>query len=174
MLLPAEGEGEMSTGLWNDPNVPKRGWQCDDINDLGAPDQICAMCCVQEIRYVHTMTHPFHPALEVGCICAGHMEGSLDAARTREKDFKSRLRKRETFALRGWRMSQAGRPWRRHGGCRLVIFHEPGRGYSARGYIETPDGGSGMARTSDYTTEHEAKLAALDLEEKLQSWRRSR
>jgi hypothetical protein len=189
----------MSTGLWNDPTVPKRGWICVDINDLGAPQKICEMCCVQEIRYVHTMQHTAYASLEVGCVCAGHMEGSLDAARTREAGLKNRIererrakeraieyerrvkeeaaaystRTRQLLAWRGWRISRSGNLWRMLDECRLVVIHEPPRGWFARGYLDLPDGTSGQVRTPQhYATEHEAKLAAIDLTEKLNIWKR--
>src|SRR5262249_44444099 len=81
------------TGKWRQPGVPHRGWECTGIEDLGACAITCEMCEVQLIRYVHEMRHPDYPdALNVGCICAGHMEEDLVGAREREEDFKKEHR----------------------------------------------------------------------------------
>ncbi|MBO1518817.1 hypothetical protein J3U76_04035, partial [Oceanisphaera sp. DM8] len=72
-------------GKWSRSGVPHRGWHCVDIEDLGSPQVECGMCESQSIRYVHHMEHPAYPeVLEVGCVCAGHMEEDVAAARTRE------------------------------------------------------------------------------------------
>lgn len=65
-------------GKWSQPGLPHRGWHCVDIEDLGEPQVECEMCESQTIRFVHHMEHPdYSQVLEVGCICAGHMEGML-------------------------------------------------------------------------------------------------
>lgn len=67
------------------PGVLHSGWHCVDIEDLGEPHAEREMCESQTIRYVHHMEHPDYPgSLAVGCVCAGHMEGSLAAVRDRE------------------------------------------------------------------------------------------
>ena len=44
--------------LWKRDDVPKTGWVCLGVIDLGAPVGVCEMCGHQIIRYVHTMHHP--------------------------------------------------------------------------------------------------------------------
>ena len=67
-------------GKWSQAGVPHRGWQCIDIEDLGEPYAECQMCESQIVRYVHYMEHhSYSEILEVGCICAGHMEGDVAA-----------------------------------------------------------------------------------------------
>jgi hypothetical protein len=40
------------------------------------------MCESQAVRFVHYMEHDDYPeVLEVGCVCAGHMEQDLEGAR---------------------------------------------------------------------------------------------
>jgi hypothetical protein len=74
--------------LWGLSSVPQNGWVCEG-HYRASQLQICEMCSRQEIRYVHIMHHDDFPrTLEVGCVCAGHMEGDLDAARNREKTTK--------------------------------------------------------------------------------------
>lgn len=82
-------------GKWSVAGVPHRGWMCVDIEDLSSPSAECEMCESQSIRYVHHMQHADFPqVLQVGCICAGHMEGSLAASSAREASMKSRAGKR--------------------------------------------------------------------------------
>ncbi|WP_010302357.1 hypothetical protein [Candidatus Odyssella thessalonicensis] len=98
-----------STGKWLDPKVPHRGWECDEVEDLGEASKLCEMCERETIRYVHYMSHPTHESLEVGCICAGHMEGDLEAAKCRDRDLKSRLSRRANWlSLAGWKISRNG------------------------------------------------------------------
>jgi hypothetical protein len=48
---------DVTTGKWKQPDFAHRGWTCVDIDEN--PDtQVCEMCEVQEIRYVHRMEHP--------------------------------------------------------------------------------------------------------------------
>lgn len=82
---------EETDNLWKRDDVPHSGWTCIDVTDLGGPFGVCQMCGYQVIRYVHTMKHPDFPAiLGCGCICAGKMEGNIDAAKKREQEFKSK------------------------------------------------------------------------------------
>ena len=137
----------MANGLWNDPDVPKNGWYCVGVDDLGPDErQTCEMCQVQTIRYVHTMEHlEYFTALAVGCICAGNMEGDIEAAKDRERNLKNttarRLRAAEKLARavaderfdfvgRGrailgygsWWLSRKGNPTTRFGGYRVVLL----------------------------------------------------
>ncbi len=84
--------------LWKRPDVPKEGWVCIDVIDLGEPVGTCRMCGHQIIRYVHVMYHPEYPRrIGAGCVCAGRMEGDPERARERENAFKNRLARKETF-----------------------------------------------------------------------------
>lgn len=94
--------------LWTHPEVPKSNWDCGGVSDLGEPSATCEMCGRQIIRYVHHMHHPGYRNLNVGCICAGKMEGDIEKARRRERDFKNREARRETFHARPWKRSKNG------------------------------------------------------------------
>ena len=97
-----------SDNLWNRDDVPHSGWTCNGVTDLGEPCGICEICGNQIIRYVHHMTHPQYHPLDVGCICAGKMEGDIEAAKRREQDFKNRESRRENFKKRKWKESRNG------------------------------------------------------------------
>ena len=104
--FPAESEKE---NLWDREDVPSSGWICVGVIDLGEPSGICGMCGRQIIRYVHTMIHPAFPrSVGAGCVCAGRMEGDTERARKRERDFKNKQARRESFLNRKWRTSRNG------------------------------------------------------------------
>jgi hypothetical protein len=147
-------------GKWSKIGVPHKGWQCLDIEDLGEPDLECEMCESQIIRYVHHMEHPNYPeALQVGCICAGHMEGDLTAARSREASMKSRAGKRRKWLTRAWRVSAKGNEWIKADGFRVVVY--PRRdGWAAT--VSSEDNSFVQHSTRNYQTEQRAKLAAFD------------
>lgn len=81
------------SGKWDDPSVPKLGWEFLYIDDLEEQSFICEMCEVQPIRYLHHMTHEDYGELDVGCICAGYMQGDRELAQRRETAFKLRAKR---------------------------------------------------------------------------------
>ena len=99
-----DDEHTPGTGKWRELGVPHKGWQCIGIEDLEEPCHLCQMCEVQIVRYMHTMFHPDYGELEVGCICAGHMEQDLIGARLRETSFKQRLSRRMNWLRCRWRV----------------------------------------------------------------------
>lgn len=106
---PAVAEKLKNTeNLWNRDDVPHSGWYCTGVSDLGAPVGVCEMCGYQIIRYVHHMVHPHYRPLDVGCICAGKMEGDVEAAKKREQNFKNKEARRENFKKRKWKDSRKG------------------------------------------------------------------
>ncbi|MED9969638.1 MAG: 3'-5' exonuclease [Ruminococcus sp.] len=94
--------------LWKRDDVPHSGWSCVGVSDLGAPVGVCEMCGYQIIRYVHHMTHPSYRPLDVGCICAGKMEGNIEQAVKRENEFKNKEARRKSFMKRKWKTSKNG------------------------------------------------------------------
>src|SRR5260221_13852227 len=98
-------------GKWSLPGVPQKGWSCVGVDDLGSPDAICEMCEIQQIRYVHTMTHPDYASdLEVGCVCAEHMEDDYVRPRMREKALRSAAGRKKKWLSRSWKISKRGNP----------------------------------------------------------------
>jgi hypothetical protein len=82
---------------------------CVGVEDLEEPAQLCEMCGSVEFRYVHFMEHPKYPEmLGVGCFCAEHMEGDYVKPRSREKQLRSKSRRRQTWSNRQWRISAKG------------------------------------------------------------------
>ncbi len=97
-----------SPNLWKRDDVPHSGWHCVDVIDLGEPVGICQMCGYQIIRYAHQMEHPDYGHLSVGCVCAGRMEGDVEAAKRRESEFKNKQARRLRFSQRKWKQSKKG------------------------------------------------------------------
>ena len=116
-------DDEMTENLWNNPNVPHSGWVCAGITDLGTPSGICQMCGHQIIRYVHHMIHPNYRSLGVGCICAGKMEGDVERAKKRERDYKNRAARLESFRRRSWKNSRKGNPYLRINHRVAVLYY---------------------------------------------------
>ena len=109
--------------LWKRDDVPKTGWVCTGITDLGEPVGVCEMCGHQIIRYVHHMSHPDFCGLDVGCICAGKMEGNIEQAKKREKDFKNREARKETFKNRRWKISKNSNSYLKVKDHLVVLYH---------------------------------------------------
>ncbi|MBI3616879.1 MAG: hypothetical protein HY210_01475 [Candidatus Omnitrophica bacterium] len=145
-------------GKWSQMGVPHKG--CVDIEDLGEPQLTCQMCESQIIRYVHYMEHPKHSeVLCVGCVCAGHMEGDITAARNREASMRSRIEKRKRWTTRKWKISAKGNPWIRSDGYRIIVYQK-GTGWSAT--VSTEDNSSVQHCRKIYPTQERAKLSAFD------------
>ena len=115
---------ENSPNLWKEENVPKTGWICVGISDLGAPVGICEMCGYQIIRYAHHMEHPRYRSLIAGCVCAGKMEGNIAGAKQREAEFKSRKARRINFLKRKWNQSKKGNEYLKIDDHVIVLYHD--------------------------------------------------
>lgn len=147
-------------GKWSASGVPHKGWRCIDIEDLGEPQAECEMCESQIIRYVHHMEHPSCAGvLAVGCVCAGHMEGDVSAAKGREASMRSRGSKRSRWITRRWKISAKGNSTIKSDGFRVTVY-ERGQGFSAT--IAELDGDGLYHARRNYPTLNQAKLAAFD------------
>ncbi len=112
--------------LWKRDDAPHDGWHCAGVSDLGAPVGVCEMCGCQVIRYVHHMVHPaFHP-LNVGCVCAGKMEGNVEQAIKRENDFKNKENRRRNFLKRTWKTSRNGNHYVKIKQHVVVLYRQKG------------------------------------------------
>jgi hypothetical protein len=147
-------------GKWSVAGVPHSGWVCVDIEDLGEPQIVCQMCESQTIRYVHHMEHSDYPeVLEVGCVCAGHMEENLGASRAREASMKSRAAKRKRWTSRAWKISGKGNPYITADGFRITVYSRGG-GWAAT--VAAVDSSKIQHSRRNFKTVSEAKLAAFD------------
>jgi hypothetical protein len=148
-------------GKWSHPGVPKKGWTCVGVEDLGAPEVICEMCEFQEIRYVHTMTHPAYGGeLGVGCICAEKMEDDYLRPRLREKALRSAAGRKKRSLSRKWQISTPGNAYINTDGFNITIYSN--RDGSWGGRIEERDTGRFVNARKRYSSEEAAKFAAFD------------
>lgn len=111
-----------SSNLWKRDDVPHSEWTCNGVTDLGAPVGICEMCGYQIIRYAHHMEHKDYRPIVAGCVCAGKMEGDIEAARTREADLKNQQARRVNFHKRKWKKSKKGNEYLKVDGHIAVIY----------------------------------------------------
>jgi hypothetical protein len=147
-------------GLWSAPGFPHRGWNCIDIEDLGAPDGACEACGTT-IRYVHQIEHDSYPdSIGVGVICAGHLEGDLVAARGRERQVRATARRRKAWLTRRWKRSARGNEFLNIDGFNVVVFSHYG-GWSGR--VAEREGSFVQFLDREYSTPAAAKAALLDI-----------
>jgi hypothetical protein len=119
-------ESEVSTGLWTNDRVPKSGWVCVEVIDLGAARPVCQMCLKAHIRYAHTVTHPNSHTLRVGVCCSGNLEGSPLGARARESVFRLREARRARWATKPWRRAKSGVAYLNSDGVSIRVYGVPG------------------------------------------------
>ena len=92
-------------------HAPLDGWYCDRMYDVAEDDEspntvvltTCELCGCSSVRYVHVMQNSeYFEDIEVGCICAGIMEGNILGAKARDNDMKNRARRKRNFLKRKW------------------------------------------------------------------------
>jgi len=153
-------ETSISFGKWSQSNVPHKGWECIDIEDLGEPSATCEMCEKQTIRYVHYMQHPdYQNIFKTGCICAGKMEENYAKARSRDDFMKSRSQKRKRWLDRKWLTSNKGNTYIKSDGF-IIVMKCSGRVWNA--LIKNEDGNIKEWSKRKYESINSAKLAAFD------------
>lgn len=173
--------------LWDDPNVPKRDWECVSVIDLcddgeqGPSDgphereyQDCEMCGKERLRYVHTMAHQYYEEqLQVGCICAGKMSDDAEGARAREKKLRNRASRRTNWLKRKWKTSRNENHCLRLKGYVMVVFPVSPTHYRSGGWRFSIRGGICFSISGDsiridefsqrtYGSQDQAKLALFE------------
>lgn len=149
-------------GKWDDPAVPKADWICTEVYDSCSNGEdfyrVCEMCEAAQIRYVHVMVHDDWEPIEAGCICAGHMECSPEAAMRREQAAK----RRDRFpAHKNWRRTENGNARLHIDHLRLIVYR---RGDVWRvGVIKAAEYEQDeIWGQRNYATERDARKAAFD------------
>ena len=156
-------------GKWSMSGVPKLGWYCTYVEDLGDLAETCEMCEMQSIRYVHYMVHENYPdELGCGCICAGKMEGDYKAAKKRESAAKAKTKRKTTWVGSKWRISAKGNPHKDLYHVHVTVFPYGGGYKISVKHKITEQVGFGP---DIYPTEEAAKIAIYDLmEKKMAEW----
>lgn len=84
-------------------NAPLEKWKCLDVVDGETDDFVCELCDCRKVRYIHVMVHPeYDGEIQVGCICAGIMEGDLIAAKERDNAARRKSQRRANFCKKKW------------------------------------------------------------------------
>ena len=84
-----------SINLWDQPNVPHKGWIFLDVIDTETAEANCEMCGNERVRYVHIMAHTdYSERLNVGCVCAEKMADDYVNPRRRERALRNAAAKR--------------------------------------------------------------------------------
>ena len=122
--------------------APLEGWYCDRMYDVAdddeSPDNVvlttCELCDCASVRYVHVMRNPdYFEDVEVGCICAGIMEGDILAAKERDNELKNRARRKRNFPRRKWHRTCNGNLCLTYRGKKIYINKSQyGNGYGVR------------------------------------------
>lgn len=102
----------------------KTGWKCIGITDMGSPCAKCQLCERQIVRYLHHMESKNGKRLDVGCVCAGKLEGNLEKAKEREKDFKSKQSRQVAFTQTKLSKSRNGNLYLKINGHVLVLLED--------------------------------------------------
>jgi hypothetical protein len=149
-------------GKWAQPGVPKKGWTCERMQDLGSPQATCEMCETKTIRYVHTMTHPHYgTALQVGCVCAQKMQNDYAGPRLREKKLRSIAdRRKRWLRRRGWTIFAQRNAYINTDGFLVLILWYGDGNWGVR--IAERNTGRLIWEKERYNTADAAKLAAFD------------
>jgi len=129
MVMDENDARKRGSGLWGDPNVPKRGWECVGARtlDRGQDSHVCDMCQSAHIRNIHFMEHPdYEDVLEVGCICSGNMENP-DRAKKRETAMVNKAARRRNWDnLKGWYTTDKGNVSLKKDGFRITLYQQNG------------------------------------------------
>jgi hypothetical protein len=79
------------------PTLPAhKGWTWQDVEDLGGLDGECEACGTEH-RYSHYLTHPEHPSISVGCVCAGKLTEDYVNPAAREKELRRKRREMQRY-----------------------------------------------------------------------------
>ena len=111
-------------------NAPLENWYCAGVIDYVEDSEgytTCELCGCEQVRFVHQMVHDdYFEEVNVGCICAGTMEGDVLAAKDREREMKNRAARRRNFPNKKWKTARSGSKYLMHKGKRVFINERNG------------------------------------------------
>lgn len=134
------------TNLWNEPDIPHKGWVEDTVIDMEEAVHTCEMCGREEIRFVHVMEHPDCKSLQVGCVCAEKMAN--DYVGPKNSLNKARLlanNKRTWFNKSTWYKRYTNTYWRETRTITAIIEPKQARIHHWTVYANNGKSGQGYA-----------------------------
>lgn len=79
---------------------------CTDMEDA---QEKCSMCGKEEIRYLHTISHPDEGiSIDVGAVCARRLTNNAFGITLGEESLKKRAARLKKWLTRKWRISSRG------------------------------------------------------------------
>lgn len=134
-----------------------------EIEDTETVEEVCGMCRLQEIRYVHYMRHPDYAGeLAVGCDCAEKMEEDRVGPKVRDDGMRSRTARRAKWCGRAWKGTKRGNQRVNADGYICIVRRDDAGwcgGYAREGALRKEDWTWGKMR---HPTADAAKLALFD------------
>jgi len=106
--------------------APLDGWKCIGVTNVDEENQgiraECELCGCKDVKFVHSMWNAnYFEIVEVGCVCAGIMEGDELKAKARDDWMKNRARRKENFIKKKWSVVENGIWKRRYRGKEIFI-----------------------------------------------------
>lgn len=137
--------------MWNQKDLPHKGWVLIDVVDTEELESSCDMCG-NSIRYIHVLKHyDYTEQIGVGCHCAETL--TQDYVNHEAKAKKLKKDKKGFFGK--WKISKAGNPYLWLDDNRIVIYqNEETQKYRAKIYLSNNDVKGGNI---DFDTKSEAK-----------------
>jgi hypothetical protein len=142
------------------PGFPRKGWSLSGSSDNGDASHCCDACAFPRVRYVHTIDHPDHDSMDVGCCCATHLTEDYVTPVENEKDLKKRARNKNTWGDREWKTSKKGNTFLKINGMVLLARDFNNRWRLSYKFADSNDW---IQATGQYQTLDAAKMAAFDL-----------
>jgi hypothetical protein len=150
----------MKTATPPHAHMPRSGWRCTEVADLGKPEFTCEWCTTAIIRYVHRLEHEdWFEHIRVGVCCAGHLTDDVIGARVRERTFKLARARRDKWLTSVWTRAADGRLFLNRSGVNLSVFPVGDKRFGAVVSRESGDWKKWAGKT--YASETLAKNAAL-------------
>lgn len=123
--------------------APLSDWYCLYVVDITENKEgyaTCELCDCSKVRFIHVMSHDkYFENIDVGCVCAGIMEGDILAAEERERKFRNRANRKKNFIKKEWTMSLYGGYKMKHKGEWIFInrskFNKDSFGVKVRGQM---------------------------------------
>lgn len=154
--------------------APLTGWTCEYVYDVADGDDdvtelaTCELCRCTQVRFIHVMVHPdFYEKIEVGCICAGIMEGDILGAKEREREMKNRAKRKQHFPNRRWHQARNGNLYLTYQG-QTVFLNRNGQKFNVHCNGKTAWDYKGKPISSFLS----AAYAAFDLADPIEAYQR--
>lgn len=105
--------------------MPRDGWICVGVDDLGDLSGSCELCGT-DIRYVYAIEHAAWGSLAVGTVCCDKLTGTLDASEHLAKHIKATDALKRFVSSKRWKERAAGGQSIKQKGINVSVFEANG------------------------------------------------